>query len=117
MQLSSFICVKMNACLCCFGTGSLSGSDLGRMYPTPPSEEQTPFSPVNHPCPELSSSVASYGSNQIGKDSGSGTMHEQFEIEVEENLCSPRPEPLMVRFNFRICLRKFFLGTENQVET
>lgn len=75
--------------------GPLSGGDLGRMYPTPPSEEQTPFSPVNHPCPELSSSVANYGSSQIGKDSVSGTMHEQFEIEVEENLCSPRPEPLM----------------------
>ncbi|PIK34287.1 putative mediator of RNA polymerase II transcription subunit 13 [Apostichopus japonicus] len=45
-------------------SGPLTGGDLGRMYPTPPSEEQTHFSPVNHPCPELSSNLTSYGSNQ-----------------------------------------------------
>lgn len=65
------------------------------MYPTPPSEEQTHFSPVNHPCPELSSNLTSYGSNQT-RDMTSGPMNEQFEIEIEESLCSPRPEPLLV---------------------
>lgn len=76
-------------------SGPHSGGDLGRMYPTPPSEEQTHCSPVNHPCPELSSNVTSYGGGQT-KDMSSGPMNEQFEIEIEESLCSPRPEPLMV---------------------
>ncbi|PIK48655.1 putative mediator of RNA polymerase II transcription subunit 13-like [Apostichopus japonicus] len=75
-------------------SGPLTGGDLGRMYPTPPSEEQTHFSPVNHPCPELSSNLTSYGSNQT-RDMTSGPMNEQFEIEIEESLCSPRPEPLL----------------------
>ena len=66
------------------------------MYPTPPSLEQqnSAFSPVNQPCHDYTNHGSVQGITQIEHSAG-GDFNE---IEADENMGSPKPELIQVRY-------------------
>ncbi|XP_071486432.1 mediator of RNA polymerase II transcription subunit 13-like [Diadema antillarum] len=89
---------------------SASASDLARMYPTPPSLEQqqnSAFSPGNQPCPDY----INHGSVQGVPPIDHGAVGDFTEIEADENMGSPKPEPIQDwSFVYKIPPTERFVG-------
>ncbi|XP_070572223.1 mediator of RNA polymerase II transcription subunit 13-like isoform X2 [Ptychodera flava] len=72
--------------------GFLGAGELTRMFPTPPSLEQNPaFSPCNPGSAEYINPDSAPGATHLD---GSSAVPDLTDIEIEESLGSPKPEPI-----------------------
>ncbi|XP_075069949.1 mediator of RNA polymerase II transcription subunit 13-like isoform X2 [Mixophyes fleayi] len=95
-------------------TSKSATADLQRMFPTPPSLEQHPaFSPIMM----YKDSVGSDTTTALGMMESpmvnlTSMQHTEFKMEVEEGLCSPKPEEIKdFSYVYRVPSFQPFLGT------
>ncbi|KAM9329372.1 mediator of RNA polymerase II transcription subunit 13-like [Gastrophryne carolinensis] len=91
-----------------------TATDLQRMFPTPPSLEQHPaFSPIMVYKDGVGSDTATaLGMMESPMVSFASVQHVEFKMEVEEGLCSPKPETIKdYSYVFKVPSYQPFLGS------
>ncbi|XP_063769367.1 mediator of RNA polymerase II transcription subunit 13-like isoform X2 [Pseudophryne corroboree] len=89
-------------------------ADLQRMFPTPPSLEQHPaFSPIMMYKDSVGSDTATaLGMMESPMVNFTSMQHVEFKMEVEEGLCSPKPEEIKdFSYVYKVHSYQPFLGT------